>query len=338
MKNDYTQIPLALLISLLKHVVHGQPLMLVNQQKSLNSAIQLQLCQDAITLAHLLRLRVLERELIVGTLIPELLDANNSVLICQYSVLHILSYQNAITSYQVQTDPEQASEANNSDFMLECESLADLNEHVIVWLSLFQKTEEMICDDIFMVLKYHKQVFMELKYLKDPILDQDQKVVAQSEVQREMIEVVKQEQDLASQILVQVIFTNWLNQESFSFLPIFDALCELRGFQSIFEYLDYEKKRLASQISSINIDAVPPCHEWSVDKLDKMMIKTDYPFVLSDIVWKLGLTYNHSKDQTLNANINIVVNPFQDKKSKMYFKKNEFFLPSNSQIMNKLGG
>jgi len=30
----------------------------------------------------------------------------------------------------------------------------------------------------------------------------------------------------------------------------------------------------------------------------------------------------------------LVVNPFQDKKSKIYFKKNEFFLPSNSSIVD----
>lgn len=31
----------------------------------------------------------------------------------------------------------------------------------------------------------------------------------------------------------------------------------------------------------------------------------------------------------------MVVNPFQDKKAKIYFKKNEFFLPSNSSKFEK---
>lgn len=64
------------------------------------------------------------------------------------------------------------------------------------------------------------------------------------------------------------------------------------------------------------------------------MIKTDDPFIHNNIVWKLGATYNRMKDATLNININMVVNPFQDKKNKFYFKKNEFFLSSNSNILH----
>jgi hypothetical protein len=51
-------------------------------------------------------------------------------------------------------------------------------------------------------------------------------------------------------------------------------------------------------------------HEWIFDKLERSMIKTDDPFIHNNIVWKLGATYNRSKDATLNININMVVNPF----------------------------
>ena len=64
------------------------------------------------------------------------------------------------------------------------------------------------------------------------------------------------------------------------------------------------------------------------------MIKTDDPFVHNKAAWKLVITYNRQRDATLNVNINMVVNPFQDKKAKIYFKKNEFFLPSNSVMLS----
>jgi hypothetical protein len=62
------------------------------------------------------------------------------------------------------------------------------------------------------------------------------------------------------------------------------------------------------------------------------MIKSDDPFIHNNAVWKIGVTYHRQKDATLNINLNMVVNPFQDKKAKVYFKKNEFFLKSNYQM------
>ena len=61
------------------------------------------------------------------------------------------------------------------------------------------------------------------------------------------------------------------------------------------------------------------------------MIKSEDPFVHNNAVWKLGVTYNRLKDPTaaLNVSLNMVFNPFQDKKARFYFKKNEFFLQSN---------
>ena len=79
-------------------------------------------------------------------------------------------------------------------------------------------------------------------------------------------------------------------------------------------------------------------HTWEIDKLDNMMIKTDDPFISNNIVWKLGITYNKQKETTLNVNLNIMNNPFPDKRSKVYFKKNEFFLPSNSNLAKNSAG
>ena len=62
------------------------------------------------------------------------------------------------------------------------------------------------------------------------------------------------------------------------------------------------------------------------------MIKSDDPFVHNNAVWKIGVTYHRQKDATLNVNLNLVVNPFQDKKAKVYYKKNEFFVQSNYQM------
>lgn len=338
MKADYSQIPVALLICLLRHVTHGEPLSLGSAPPERSPSVHLQLCFGLTTLAHLLKLRSLEQELVQGKLVPEILSINNAVQVCQFSALHVHSCRQALYAYQLQTDPEQALENNSAGLMVECDTLTDLNDNLMMWAALYQRTQHLICNDICWVIQADKQGFMELKFFEDPLVHHDHGPVPQNEYQRELLDALRQEQDVASQILVQVIFNHWLNQDSFNFAPVMDMLCELRGFQSIFELLDFEKRRIHTQLAAIDINQIPPMHVWDIEKLDKMMIKADFPFVLSNIVWKLGLTYNHAKDQTLNANINIVVNPFADKKSKMYFRKNEYFLPSNSQALSRLGG
>lgn len=113
-------------------------------------------------------------------------------------------------------------------------------------------------------------------------------------------------------------------------------MTRLRGFDSVFELLRTEKQEIFKdyfrnlQNSNFNL---PVSHEWQLGELQRSMIKTDDPFVSNDAVWKLGLTYNQQKDATLNVNINLVINPFPSKSSKMYFKKNEFFLQSNHTVV-----
>ena len=45
--------------------------------------------------------------------------------------------------------------------------------------------------------------------------------------------------------------------------------------------------------------------------------------------WKLAISYFKMEQEALTVSIKVVNNPFEVKKSKDYFKKREFFLPSN---------
>ena len=71
---EYSEIPLALLISVLRHVKHGQELVLVNTDQPQFDMNQLRLCLDTISLAHLLRLKPLADALINSTLLAYFLS------------------------------------------------------------------------------------------------------------------------------------------------------------------------------------------------------------------------------------------------------------------------
>ena len=45
--------------------------------------------------------------------------------------------------------------------------------------------------------------------------------------------------------------------------------------------------------------------------------------------WRLSVSYFKMEEESLSVQIKMVTNPFEVKKSKDYFKKKEFFLPSN---------
>jgi hypothetical protein len=50
--------------------------------------------------------------------------------------------------------------------------------------------------------------------------------------------------------------------------------------------------------------------------------------------WKLSISYFRSEEEALSVSIKMINNPFEVKKSKDYFKKKEFFLPSNIGMQN----
>lgn len=52
--------------------------------------------------------------------------------------------------------------------------------------------------------------------------------------------------------------------------------------------------------------------------------------------WKLSISYFKMDEDALSVSIKMVNNPFEVKKSKDYFKKKEFFLPSNVLQQNQL--
>lgn len=222
---------------------------------------------------------------------------------------------------------------------LDCESQGAMDTQSQAWSKLYHASKAMVQTHLQVLLESQPNLFMELKHFQDPQLfqhkeDDFDRDYQQMSLKDEGEEAAKSEGDIASQILVKVIYDNWMNQQSFQFLPLLTCLCRLRGYTSIFELLEAERKKAVAAYQGSQ-DSEEISHFWELDKLDKMMIKTDDPFIHNDVVWKLGITYNRARDTTLNININIVVNPFQDRKGKIYFKKNEFFVPSNSSMVHK---
>lgn len=67
-----------------------------------------------------------------------------------------------------------------------------------MWAALYQKTLHLICNDICWVIKAEKRAFMELKFFDDPLVHHDHGPVPQNEFQQELLDALRQEQDVAS--------------------------------------------------------------------------------------------------------------------------------------------
>ena len=74
---------------------------------------------------------------------------------------------------------------------------------------------------------------MELQAFQDPLFGEQPEGGPLTDNQI----AISQEEDICTQILLQCIFNNWLNQDAFCFEPILDTLCQLRGLTSIFQLL-----------------------------------------------------------------------------------------------------
>lgn len=104
--------------------------------------------------------------------------------------------------------------------------------------------------------------------------------------------------------------------------------------ESIFELLDIEKKKMIQE-ETYSIDTgVDPTLVWSIVDLKGNFFKESDPFWYDGVQWKLAVDRFES-DYDLKVSMKMMTNPFETKESKDYFKKKEYFLPSN-MIQNQI--
>ena len=87
-----------------------------------------------------------------------------------------------------------------------------------------------MCKDILYVLEYHLHDFLAIRHFDDPAKyapeeDARDSRERQDPHQQQILRAISQEENVCCQVLVQVIYDNWLNQESFNFLPVMQGLC-----------------------------------------------------------------------------------------------------------------
>lgn len=85
--ND-TEIPLALLLSLLRFIKHGKPLSLLDPDNPQPSNVLFRNCLDLITLSGALKLEKVQTELIERTLKPGFLQPLSAATLCQFSMIN----------------------------------------------------------------------------------------------------------------------------------------------------------------------------------------------------------------------------------------------------------
>jgi hypothetical protein len=68
---------------------------------------------------------------------------------------------------------------------------------------------------------------------------------------------------------------------------------------------------------------------WNIQNLSGNFYKESDPFMVENAQWKLSVSYFKMDEEALSVQIKMLNNPFEVKKSKDYFKKKDFFLPSN---------
>ena len=113
-------------------------------------------------------------------------------------------------------------------------------------------------------------------------------------------------------------------------------MSKVRGLSSIFELLKAEKVRILQEyelLQSLQNARICPSHEWVIKSLEKLKIEEDNPFFHDEALWKMGVTFNKQNKSTLKITLNLVQDPFQNKKGHIYFKKREFF--SQNQIISQ---
>lgn len=68
---------------------------------------------------------------------------------------------------------------------------------------------------------------------------------------------------------------------------------------------------------------------WSVANISQCFYKQSDNIMLLDAEWRLALSYFQGQNTGLRVEIKLLNNPYDVKKSKDFFKKSEFEVPSN---------
>lgn len=104
---------------------------------------------------------------------------------------------------------------------------------------------------------------------------------------------------------------------------------KVRSCASIFELLEQEKQKiLNSEEQVINQGQVKPTLTWKIQNLSGNFLRESDAFIVENAQWKLKIQYFKMHEDALSIDIKMINNPFEVKKSKDYFKKKEYFLPS----------
>lgn len=193
---------------------------------------------------------------------------------------------------------------------MECESQNSLDNEYDCLRELYKRCCEEILNNLHFILSQQWSAFMELQFFPDPKID-DEEMSEEEEMARKFGKVdmwekkrsyedslgncLKGCKSIPEKLIYRAIYGNWMSQHTYDFAPLFNTLVQLQGHASIFHLLNKEKEKIYSDYYDMQDKhnyKVPPSHVWNFNRLDRMMIKSDEPFIHNSAVWKLGVTYN----------------------------------------------
>ena len=179
------------------------------------------------------------------------------------------------------------------------------------------------------VVAFYQNEFLELKHFKDPITSKllgYDPLNGQNNMPDALAQILSPANDrdgnpedkgtdpnnnLCTRMLLSFISDNWLNQVTVDFTPYIALLCRVRNVSSVFEVLACEKRRILEEVEESGL----ACHhEWTINEIEKLKIEEDNPFFHDNVLWKLGVTYSKQNQSSLKITINLVQDPFRNKK------------------------
>ena len=114
----------------------------------------------------------------------------------------------------------------------------------------------------------------------------------------------------------------------------------VRDCNSVFELLKIEKDRImelhykqeAARAQNDNTAQSDNLLTWSVSNLTNYFYKQSDSIHIQGAAWRLALSYFKKQSTCLKVELKIMNSPFDIKKSKEYFKKNESSVPANLDL------
>ena len=144
--------------------------------------------------------------------------------------------------------------------------------------------------------------------------------------QKPMINELRQASDYVIEVMINKCLLFYFPDPFYNNSDIIEFIMETKNQDSVFDLLKSEKQKVLNTENNHTEDQPKQtdCFSWKIKRFKGNYYKETEPFMAEEWFWSISMSYVQREEESLNISIRVCNNPYEQR-SKMYFKKEEYY-------------